>query len=235
VVSSCDPHNTFFKLLDPGESGPEFARKLSNIRFRGVNAKVHLALNGLPDFSCQADPGSLLEGVISISPSLEYVERAYDDAKYGAVSATPCLEASIPSLGDPGIAPDGKHLMSVVLQYAPFRLREGKWDETARDELGDLVVQTLSHYAPNLGSLVEQIHVLTPLDLHDRFGLTEGSIYHGEMTLDQMHFMRPVPGASRYRAPVQGLWLCGSGTHPGGGVTGVPGFNAAREILKNRS
>jgi phytoene dehydrogenase-like protein len=233
VVSGVDPRNTFFKLLDPAEIGPGFARKIRHIRFRGVNAKVHLALNGPPDFSCQPGPGKHLEGIISISPSLEYVERAFDDAKFGAVSASPCLEVSIPSLSDSTVAPNGKHLVSIDMQYAPFSLREGQWDDAAREALGDLVVQTLGRYAPNIESLVEDRHVLTPLDLQDRFGLTEGSIYHGEMTLDQMHFMRPAPGASRYRAPVRGLYLCGSGTHPGGGVTGVPGFNAAREILKD--
>jgi phytoene dehydrogenase-like protein len=233
VVSSVDAHNTFFKLLDPAEIGPDFARSIGNIRFRGVNAKVHLALNGLPDFSCQPGFGAHLDGTISISPSLEYVERAFDDANFGAVSAAPCLEVSIPSLSDSSLAPQGKHLMSIDMQYAPFHLREGQWDDTARETLGDLVVRTLGRYAPNIDSLIEARHVLTPLDLQNRFGLTEGSIYHGEMTLDQMHFMRPVPAASRYRAPVRGLYLCGSGTHPGGGVTGVPGFNAAREILKD--
>jgi phytoene dehydrogenase-like protein len=233
VVSGVDPHNTFLKLLDPVECGPVFMRKIKNLRFRGVSAKVHLALSGLPDFTCRPGLGAHLDGVISISPDLEYVERAFDDAKYGRVSTAPCLEASIPSLSDDSVAPKGKHLMSIAMQYAPFKLREGQWDDAAREALGDLVVQTLGRYAPNLASLIEQRHVLTPLDLQDRFGLTEGNIYHGEMTLDQLHFMRPVPGASRYRAPIKGLYLCGSGTHPGGGVTGVPGFNAAREILKD--
>lgn len=233
VVSSVDPRRTFFDLLDPDEVGPEFGRKIDNIRFRGVCAKVHLALAGLPDFTCQPGNGSHLHGVISISPSLEYLERAYDDAKYGAVSGAPYLEVSIPSLSDPDVAPAGKHLASIVMQYAPFKLRGGVWDDDARSALGDTVVRTLARYAPNIESIIEERHVMTPLDLQDRFGLTEGNIYHGEMTLDQMHFMRPVPRAARYRAPIRGLYLCGSGTHPGGGVTGVPGFNAAREILKD--
>jgi phytoene dehydrogenase-like protein len=171
--------------------------------------------------------------VISISPSLEYVERAYDAAKYGRTSEHPCLEISIPSLADSSVAPDGKHLMSVVVQYAPYTLREGSWDDTARNKLGDLTIRTIAEYAPDLEALVEDRHVLTPLDLEQRFGLAEGNLYHGEMTLDQLLFMRPVPGASRYRTPVSGLYLCGAGTHPGGGVTGVPGLNAAREILKD--
>ena len=233
VVSSVDPRSTFFELLDPSAVGPDFARKIDNIRFRGVCAKVHLALAGLPDFTCKPGKGPHLDGVISISPSLEYLERAYDDAKYGAMSGAPYLEVSIPSLSDPDVAPDGKHLVSIVMQYAPFTLSGGQWGDDARDDLGDTVVRTLARYAPNIESIIEDRHVITPLDLQDRFGLAEGNIYHGEMTLDQILFMRPVPGASRYRAPIGGLYLCGSGTHPGGGVTGVPGFNAAREILKD--
>jgi phytoene dehydrogenase-like protein len=233
VVSCLDPRRTFFALLDPSEVGPEFARKIDAIRFRGVTAKVHLALSGVPDFTCQPGVGPHLEGVVSISPSLEYLERAYDAAKYGGVSQDPYLEVSIPSLADPSIAPEGKQLASIVMQYAAFSRLEGAWDDSAREALGDVVVATLARYAPNFESLIEDRHVWTPLDLQDRFGLTEGNVYHGEMTLDQLLFMRPVPGASRYRAPVEGLFLCGSGTHPGGGVTGVPGMNAAREILKD--
>jgi phytoene dehydrogenase-like protein len=233
VVSSVDPRSTFFGLLEPSALGPGFARKVDNVRFRGICAKVHLALTGLPDFTCRPGSGSHLHGVISVSPSLEYLERAYDDAKYGAVSGAPYLEVSIPSLSDPSVAPDGKHLASVVMQYAPFAPRGGEWDDDTRAALADTVVRTLVRYAPNIETIVEDVHVVTPRDLQDRFGLTEGNIYHGEMTLDQLLFMRPVPGASRYRAPIGGLYLCGSGTHPGGGVTGVPGFNAAREILKD--
>ena len=233
VVSGADPRTTFLDLLDPSELGPDFVRKVDNIRFNGVCAKVHLALGGLPEFTCL--PGDdHLRGVISISPGLEYVERAYDQAKYGTPSSAPYLEVSIPSLSDPAVAPDGKHLASVLMQYAPFTLREGTWDDAARDALGETVVRTLAQYAPDIESLIEDRHVLSPVDLQSRFGLTEGNIYHGEMTLDQMLFMRPVPGASRYRAPIDGLYLCSSGTHPGGGVTGMPGFNAAREILRDR-
>jgi phytoene dehydrogenase-like protein len=233
VVCSADPQRTFFNLMDPSEMSPEFARKVGNIRYKGVTAKVHLALKGLPDFTCRPGSGDHLSGVISISPSLEYVERAFDAAKYGGISERPCLEISIPSLTDPSVAPEGKHLMSIGMQYAPYHLRDGSWDDVAREALGDLVVKTLSAYAPNVESLIEDRHVLTPKDMEQRFGLSEGNIYHGEMTLDQLLFMRPVPGASRYRTPVSGLYLCGAGTHPGGGVTGVPGLNAAREILRD--
>ena len=209
-------------------------RKVGNIRYKGVTAKVHLALSGLPDFTCRSGAGDHLNGMISISPSLEYVERAFDAAKYGRTSERPCLEISIPSLADPSVAPDGKHLMSIAVQYAPYHRSDGTWDDAARDQLGDLTVRTIAEYAPNLESLVESRHVLTPLDLERRFGLHEGNVYHGEMTLDQLLFMRPVPGAARYRTPVSGLYLCGAGTHPGGGVIGVPGLNAAREILRDR-
>ena len=233
VVSSADPRRTFFELMDPTEITPEFARKVGHIRYRGVCAKVHLALSGLPDFKCQPGTGDHLTGVISISPSLEYIERAFDAAKYGRVSERPYLEVSIPSLADPSVAPNGKHLMSIVFQYAPYALQDGEWDDAARSKVGDVAIETLAEYAPNVASLVEARHVLTPLDLEREYGLAEGNVYHGEMTLDQLLFMRPVPGASRYRAPTAGLYLCGAGTHPGGGVTGVPGFNAAREILKD--
>lgn len=233
VVSSADPRRTFVHLLPPDAIGPDFARKIDHVRFRGVCAKVHLGLAGLPDFTCLPGAGPHLEGVISISPSLEYLERAYDPVKYGAISDAPYLELSIPSLADPGVAPAGKHLASIVMQYAPFSLRDGAWDEAARNSIGDLVVRTLARYAPNIEAVVEGRHVMTPLDIQERFGLTEGNIYHGEMTLDQLLFMRPVPGAARYRAPVKGLYLCGAGTHPGGGVTGMPGLNAARGILKD--
>jgi phytoene dehydrogenase-like protein len=233
VVSSADPRRTFFELMEPTEMAPEFARKVGNIRYRGVCAKVHLALSGIPDFTCQPGAGDHLTGVISISPSLEYIERAFDAAKYGRVSERPYLEVSVPSLADPSVAPNGKHLMSIVFQYAPYALQDGEWDDAARTKLGDVAIETLAEYAPNVASLVEARHALTPLDLEREYGLAEGNVYHGEMTLDQLLFMRPVPGASRYRAPTAGLYLCGAGTHPGGGVTGVPGFNAAREILKD--
>jgi len=233
VVSSADPRRTFFELMEPRELSPAFARSVSNIRYRGVSAKIHLALRGLPDFTCMPGSAEHLNGVISISPSLEYVERAFDAAKYGRTSEHPCLEVSIPSLADSSVAPDGKHLMSIVLQYAPYTLREGTWDDVASERLADLAIETLARYAPNMPSLVEARHVMTPLDLEQTFGLSEGNVNHGEMALDQVLFMRPVPGASRYRTPIVGLYLCGAGAHPGGGVTGMPGFNAAREILRD--
>jgi phytoene dehydrogenase-like protein len=233
VVSGVDPRRTFLELLDPAHLDLSFVRRVRNIRFRGAVAKVNLALGELPDFTCLPGPGPHLNGVISISPSVEYLERAYDDAKHGDVSQAPYLEVVIPSLSDPAMAPEGKHVMSVLVQYAPYDLREGVWDEGRREALGDRVVETLAQYAPNLRSAVVHRQVLTPHDLETIFGLSEGNIYHGEMTLDQLLFMRPVPGWSRYRAPVGGLYLCGAGTHPGGGVSGAPGYHAARAVLSD--
>ena len=233
IVSNADPRTTFFNLVGPTELDPELVRKVRNIRFRGVSAKVNLALGELPRFEGVPDGGPHLNGVISIAPSLEYLERAYDEAKYGAPSTHPYLEVSIPSVSDSDLVDPGKHVMSVVAQYVPYRLAEGEWDGSARERLGDAVVSTLSEYAPGIESAILHRQVLTPLDLEETFGLPEGNIYHGEHTLDQLIFMRPVPGQARYRTSIGGLYLCGAGTHPGGGVTGYPGYNAAREVLRD--
>jgi phytoene dehydrogenase-like protein len=205
---------------------------VANIKYKGACAKVNLALAELPRFAEPAGgDGAALGGVISISPSLEYLERAYDEAKYGAPSRRPYLEAVIPTLADPSMAPPGKHVLSILAQYAPYRLNEGHWNER-REQLGDAIVDTLSEFAPNLKGAILGRQVLTPLDLEQTFGLTGGNIYHGELTLDQLFFMRPVPGWAQYRTPIDGLYLCGAGAHPGGGLSGLPGRNAAREILK---
>ncbi len=241
VVSNVDPRRTFLHLVDPVELDPAFVQRVRNIKFRGVCAKVNLALERLPRFVGVAGKGwwrtrasqDLLRGVISISPSLTYLEQAYDDAKYGKPSQHPYLEAVIPSLMDPTLAPEGQHVMSVTMQYAPYHLREGEWDDTQRQALGKIVLNTLAAYAPDIHDVIRYCQVLTPRDLERRFALTEGNIYHGEMTLDQWFFMRPVPGWARYRTPIEGLYLCGAGTHPGGGITGVPGYNAARAILQD--
>ena len=232
VISSADPKRTFLHMLDPTTLDADFVRNVENIRFRGACAKVHLALDGLPTFAAADDP-AMLRGAISISPSIEYLERAYDDAKYGAVSAEPYLEAVIPSLSDDSFAPAGKHVMSVFVQYAPYHLTNGEWDSEQRAALGDVVVRTLSKYAPDLESKILHRDILTPLDIEERFGMTEGSINHGELALDQSYFARPVAGYADYRGPVPGLYLCGAGTHGGGGVNGVPGRNAARVVLSD--
>ena len=237
VVSGLDPKRTFLRLLDPATLDPAFRAKVRNIRARGVTAKVNLALKGLPSFtalkSAGADGEGALAGRIVIGESIDDLERAFDASKYGVLSERPFLEATIPTLLDPALAPPGRHVLSIVAQYAPCHLREGDW-ESRREGLGDLVVKTLAAYAPDLPSLIERGQVITPKDLEDDWGLTGGQIFHGEESLDQIFTMRPVLGWARYRTPVRGLYLCGSGTHPGGGLTGANGRNAARAVVEDR-
>jgi phytoene dehydrogenase-like protein len=235
VVSNADPKRTLLGLVGPVHLDPNFVVKLRNYRSTGAVAKVNLALSGLPTFTALEgiDHGNAaLAGRIHIGPTLEYLERAFDDAKYGSVSRAPILEVAIPSLADPSLAPAGQHVMSIYAQFAPFHLKSGNWTEQ-REALGDLVIKTLSTYAPNLPGLVLHRQVITPQDLEETYGLTGGHIFHGELTLDQLFTMRPLLGWARYRTPISGLYLCGSGTHPGSGLTGASGANAAREILKD--
>ena len=233
VIANTDPRRTFFSLIEPSLLEPGFVRLVKNIRYRGCTAKVNLALSGLPRFVSQPDDGQLhLGGHILICPSLEYLERAYDEAKYGGFSRQPYLDVVIPSLLDPSLAPPEQHVMSITMQYAPYHLRDGHWDEQ-RETLGDRIIDTLTDYAPNLKDLILHRQVITPLDWERDYGLTEGSIFHGQMGLDQLLFMRPVAGYGQYRTPIDKLYLCGAGTHPGGGLTGAPGYNAAREVLKD--
>lgn len=231
VVSSADPRRTLCDLVDPGHLDPEFLRAVRNIRGRGAVAALHLALSELPRFTARTPDGAL-RGAICIAPSLDYLERAYDDAKYGEISQGPYLEARIPTLHDPSLAPQGRHILSVQIQYTPYRLRHGAWDAAARERLADLAIDTLARYAPNLKAAVLHRHVVTPADVEQGYRLSEGHPYHGELTLDQILFMRPVAGWARYRTPIAGLHLCGAGTHPGGGLSGAAGRNAARELLK---
>ncbi len=238
VISNADPRSTFLKLVDPQVLDPFFVRQVRNIKYRGSGARVHLALKELPRFTALTalvDEGEwegYLRGYVRIAPSLDYLERAFDAAKYGQFARQPYLDVTIPSLADPSLAPAGQHVMSIYVQYAPYHLREGNWHD-CREVLGQVVVDTLAQYAPNLKKTILHTHILTPLDLETIYGLPEGNPNHGEMTLDQFLYMRPVPGYAQYRAPIQGLYMCGAGTHPGGGVTGLPGYNAAREILKD--
>jgi phytoene dehydrogenase-like protein len=232
VVSSVDPHRTFLKLMDPRELPGDFVEEVRRYKLRGSSGKVNLALDGLPDFTSLPGPGAHLRGAISVSPSVEYMERAYDDAKYGDFSRHPYMDVVIPTLTDPSVAPPGKHILSCFVQYAPYKLREGTWDEK-REAFGDTVVNTLAEYAPNLKKLILHRQVLTPLDLEREWGLTEGNIFQGELSLEQLFFLRPVPGWARYRTPVRNLYMCGSATHPGGGIMGAPGRIAALEILKD--
>jgi phytoene dehydrogenase-like protein len=233
VASNADPARTFLGLVGPEWLDPDFVRAVRNIRFRGAAAKVNLALDRLPQFrGLNGEAPALLRGTLAISPSLDYLERAYDDAKYGGYSRRPYLEVVIPSLADPSLAPAGKHVLSILMQYAPYRLKQGDWN-AERDRLGEAAVSALAEHAPDLPGAIAGRQVLTPLDLEQSYGLTEGSPYHGELMLDQLFFMRPVAGWAQYRTPIGGLYLCGAGAHPGGGISGVPGRNAAREILKD--
>ena len=232
VASSADPRLTFLRLLDPGTLPDEFVADIHRYKFRGSSAKVNLALDALPDFSALPGVGPHLRGAISISPSVDYMERAYDDAKYGRFSKNPYVDIVIPSLTDTTVAPPGKHVMSCFVQYAPYHLKESNWDQQ-RDALGDTVVNTLAQYAPNLKNIIRHRQVLTPLDLEREWGLSEGNIFQGELTLEQLFFLRPAPGWAQYRTPVKNLYMCGSATHPGGGIMGAPGRNAAIRILSD--
>jgi phytoene dehydrogenase-like protein len=230
VLSSVDPRRTFLGFLDPQDLPADFVDDVKRYRFRGSSAKVNLALDGLPEFTSLPNGTAHLRGAISISPSVDYMERAYDQAKYGAFSRRPYIDTIIPTLLDPTMAPPGKHIMSCFVQYAPYFLASGSWDDE-RDAFGDTVVDTLAEYAPGIRNLILHRQVVTPLDLERDFSLTEGNIFQGELSLDQLFFLRPVPGWAQYTTPVRGLWMCGSATHPGGGIMGAPGRNAARRIL----
>jgi phytoene dehydrogenase-like protein len=232
VISSVDPNLTFLKFMEPDKDLPgEFVEDIRRYKFRGSSGKVNLALDALPDFTCMPGPGAHLRGAISVSPSVDYMERAYDQAKYGEFSRRPYMDMVIPTLTDPSIAPAGKHIMSCFVQYAPYKLKPGlSWD-TEREAFGDTVIDTIAEYAPNIRDIILHRQVLTPLDLERDFGLTEGNIFQGELTLEQLFFLRPVPGWAQYTTPVRNLWMCGSATHPGGGIMGAPGRNAALRIL----
>jgi phytoene dehydrogenase-like protein len=233
VSSSVDPRLTFVKFMEPGNLPDDFLEEVQRYKFRGSSGKVNLALDGLPDFKCMPGPGAHLRGAISISPAVEYMERAYDDAKYGNFSRRPYIDTVIPSLTDPSVAPPGKHVMSCFVQYAPYKLRPGlNWDEQ-REAFGNNVIDTISEYAPNLKNIIIGKQVLTPLDLEREFGLSEGNIFQGELSLEQLFFLRPVPGWAQYRTPIKNLYMCGSATHPGGGIMGANGRLAALEILKD--
>ena len=234
VVSGADPRRTFLGLVGEQHLPDEFAAAIRRYKFRGSSAKVNLALAEAPRYTCMPQPGPHLRGAISISPSVDYLERAYDDAKYGEISRRPYMDIIMPSMLDPAMAPPGKHVMSIFVQYAPYHLNGG-WNDARREELGDTVVNTLAEYAPNLKSAILHRQVITPADIERIVGLSEGNIFQGELTLQQMFFLRPAPAWARYRTPIRGLYQCGSGTHPGGGVMGAAGRNAAMEILGARA
>jgi phytoene dehydrogenase-like protein len=238
VVSGLDPRRTFLELVEPKELPDDLVASVRNYKFRGSSGKVNLALDALPDFtflrggSGYRSPllANALRGAISISPSVDYLERAYDDAKYGEFSRNPYMDIVIPSMIDPGMAPPGKHVMSIFVQYAPYHLNGG-WTDARREAFGDAVIDTLERYAPNIRSVIRHRQVLTPADIERITGLSEGNIFQGELALHQLFFLRPAPQWAKYRTPVRGYWQCGAGTHPGGGIMGASGRLAALEIV----
>jgi len=231
VVSGLDPKLTFLNLVASNDLPDDFVRSVQNFRIQGSSGKVNLALDGLPDFTCLPGNGPHLNGAISISPDFDYIEKAFDDAKQGNFSRRPYIDIVLPSVLDPDMAPPGKHVMSCFVQYAPYNINGG-WDDQKREAFGDAVVDALARFAPNIKDIILHRQVLTPWDLEKTIGLTEGNIFHGELALHQLFFFRPVVKWADYKTPVQNLYQCGSGTHPGGGITGAPGEMAAKKILK---
>ncbi|HXG68845.1 MAG TPA: NAD(P)/FAD-dependent oxidoreductase [Blastocatellia bacterium] len=233
VVSNADPKRTFLGLVDRRDLDEEFRREVENIRCAGASVKINLALDGLPNF--KAFPTAKLDlphkTTMHVCPSMDYIDRAWDDAAQGRPATNPMLECTIPTAYDDSIAPPGKHIMCIFAQFAPYRLNDAQWDDQLKNQFADRCLDALSEYAPNIREIILHRQVISPLDLEREYGLTGGSIFHGDMTLDQLFFMRPLAGWAKYRTPIRNLYLCGSGTHPGGGVMGAPGYNAAREIL----
>lgn len=232
VVSGLDPKRTFLKLIEADQLPTDFVDSIRRFKIRGSSGKVNLSLSELPNFTCLPGEGPHLRGAISISPSVDYLERAYDDAKYGDFSRRPYMDIIIPSMIDPGMAPPGKHVMSIFVQYAPSDLKGG-WDETRREAFGDAVIDTLAQYAPNLPGAILHRQVLTPWDMERDIGLTQGNIFHGELSLHQLFFLRPAPSWADYRTPLENFYQCGSGTHPGGGISGASGRLAALSVLQD--
>jgi phytoene dehydrogenase-like protein len=233
VSSSVDPRLTFLKFIESRELPSDFIEEVERYKYRGSSGKVNLALDALPEFTSLPGSGRHLRGAMSISPSTEYMERAYDQAKYGEFSRRPYIDIVIPTLTDPSVAPPGKHIMSCFVQYAPYKLSKGNWDEQ-REAFGNTVIDTISEHAPNLKKIIIGRQVITPLDIERTTGLSEGNIFQGELSLEQLFFLRPVAGWARYRTPIKRLYMCGSATHPGGGIMGAPGRLAALEILKDK-
>jgi phytoene dehydrogenase-like protein len=235
VLSSVDARQTFLSLVEPGSLDAEFEDEVRRFKFRGSSGKVNMAVDRLPDFTCLRGPGEHLRGAISFSPSLDEMEQAYDDAKYNRFSRKPYIDMIIPTLVDPSMAPPGKHVISCFVQYAPYKLAPelGSWDDQ-REAFGDAVVDRIAEFAPNIRDVILFRNVQTPLDIERTTGLTEGNIFQGELSLEQLFFSRPVPGYARFRTPIRDLWLCGSSTHPGGGIMGANGRIAAMELLRSR-
>nr|MCS5620664.1 NAD(P)/FAD-dependent oxidoreductase [Nitrospinaceae bacterium] len=226
VISGLDPKLSFLKMVDEKDLPSEFVTDIKNFRIRGSSGKVNLALDGLPNFTSLPGDGPHLRGAISISPSYDYLEKAYDDAKYGNFSQEPYMDIIFPSVIDPGMAPTGKHVMSCFIQYAPYDIKGG-WNDKKREDFGDAVINAIAKFAPNIKDIILHRQVLTPADLESTFGLTEGNIFHGELSLQQLFILRPAAKWANYKTPIKNYYQCGSGTHPGGGITGSPGEMAA--------
>lgn len=235
ILSSLDPRRTFIGLLESGTLEPSFEEEVGRFKFRGSSGKVNLAVDRLPEFKSLPGAGEHLRGAISFSPSIDEMETAYDDAKYGLFSRKPYIDMIIPTLVDPSMAPPGKHVISCFVQYAPYKLAPelGTWDDQ-REAFGDAVINRIAEFAPNIRDIILYRNVQTPLDIERTTGLTEGNIFQGELSLEQLFFNRPVPGYARFRTPIRDLWLCGSATHPGGGIMGANGRIAALEVLRAR-
>jgi phytoene dehydrogenase-like protein len=233
ILSSVDARLTYLGLLEPGSLDQAFVDEVGRFKFRGSSGKVNLAVDRLPDFSCLPGIGEHLRGAISFSASVDDMELAYDDAKYGHWSRRPYIDMIIPTLVDPSMAPPGKHVISCFVQYAPYHLAPelGGWDDN-REAFGDAVIDRIAEAAPNIRDVILHRQVLTPLDIERRFGLTEGNIFQGELSLEQLFFNRPAPGYARFKSPIRDLWLCGSATHPGGGIMGANGRIAAMQVLR---
>ncbi len=231
VVSNLDPKRTFLKLMDEKDLTPAFLKRAKNFKIRGSSGKLNIALDGLPEFPALGRDNPLRFGDMHFVDSLERLERAYDDWKSGTWSKDPYLDLLIPSLTDPTMAPPGKHFMSVFVQYVPAKIHGKDWTDADRDGFRDTVLDQIARHSPNFRQLIRHVEVRTPRELENEVGLTEGNIFQGELTMDQLLFNRPFPGFAQYRGPVSGLYMCGSATHPGGGVMAAPGANAAREIL----
>jgi phytoene dehydrogenase-like protein len=231
VISNADPKRTFLRLVDPVDLDPDFLSKVRNYRSRGTVGKINFALTGLPNFA-GVNPDDL-RGRIHIGPTVDYLERAFDASKYGEIPHEPYLEAVIPTLQDKSLAPPGRHVLSVHVQFAPYALAKNREWATERHILARNVLGTLEQYAPGISTMVEHRQILSPIEMEQTYGFTGGHIFHGELSLDQLFTMRPVLGWARYLTPIGGLYLCGAGVHPGGGLTAGSGQNAARAILKD--
>jgi len=232
VLSAADPKRTFLQFVEPKHLPDGFVTSIRNFRVRGSSGKVNIALSRLPRFSALPDEGALYRGAVSISPSIDYIERAYDDAKYGQVSKRPYLDMIFPSMIDPDMSPPGHHVLSCFVQYAPYDI-EGGWDDEKRDQLGETVIATIEQYAPDIRQCIVGMQVISPKDIEAIAGITGGNIFHGELLLHQIFFLRPVPQWADFRTPIKGYYFGASGAHPGGGVMGAAGMLAAQEILKD--